>query len=121
VISFKIRFSIKIIKKIIPAIRRKNIPITRTLTILGLRGKKLIKYIRAIVDKMTLIKELTKPVIRTLTKPFSIEMLHISLRISGVAKYPERAGVTSLNSCPTKLTSITLSSGAELSRDFIGM
>ena len=70
------------------------------------------KYPKPTRHIITFTKELIPPVARTPVMPFSTGMLANWLRKTGVRKYPDLTGVTSLNNCPAKLAIKICRSGA---------
>ncbi len=107
-IIFRVLFSnVRIRRIVLPMIRIMTLIIIELISD-GCIGKNLIKYNIPKTAKTTFIIELVIPVINTPVIPSPMDKLHNLLRIRGVAKYPERAGVISLNNCPAKLAKIVL-------------
>lgn len=105
---FSVRFSnVRIIRMMLPIIRIIMLIITELISDEFI-GKNLMKYNIPKTAKITFMTELIIPVINTPATPSPTDKLHNLLRIRGVAKYPERAGVISLNNCPAKLAKIVL-------------
>lgn len=65
----------------------------------------------AVVENAAFMKKLIAPTDITLIRPFSMGTAFSWLRSTGVAKYPDFAGVTSLSSWPPKFASCVVRSG----------